>query len=188
MAKAGLLEKGTMAAIIGLDSEIIEKICNNYEGPGTVVTANYNSPKQIVISGSTIAVKSAMKASKEAGAKIASEINVSGAFHSPLMQPAREYLAEVINSIQISTVEYPIIANFNGKKIQSKDDIKSSIIRQLENPVLWYQTIMEIKRSGVERFIEVGPGKVLSGLNKRIDRSIPCLNISSLEDIKLLNV
>jgi [acyl-carrier-protein] S-malonyltransferase len=188
MAQAGLIEKGTMAVIIGLNHQLIEQICENYNGPGTVVTANYNSKNQTVISGSPIAVETVMKDSKKMGAKLTSILNVSGAFHSPLMKPAREKLAEVINSIQISNVNYPIIVNVNLKKVKNSEDIKDSILEQLENPVHWHQTILKMKDFGVENFIEIGPGKVLQGLNKRIDRSIPCLSINSLSNIKSFNV
>lgn len=188
MAQAGKIEKGTMAVIIGIDDEIINLLCNNYKGPGIVVPANYNSPNQIVISGSPSAVEIIMKRAKEAGAKITSKINVSGAFHSPLMTPAREKLAEMINSIQISSINYPIITNVDGKPIHNKNDIKDSLLRQLDNPVLWKQTIMKMKHYNLENFIEIGPGKVLQGLNKRIIRSIPCLGIDSLYKIKKLNV
>ena len=129
-----------------------------------------------------------MKYSKKMGAKLTSVLNVSGAFHSPLMKPAREKLAEVINSIQISKMNYHIIANVNLKKVKDSKDIKNSILEQLENPVLWHQTILKMKDYGVNYYIEIGPGKVLQGLNKRIDRSIPCLSINSLSDIKSLNV
>ena len=188
MAQAGLIEKGAMAVIIGLNHQLIEEICKDYNGPGIVVTANYNSKNQTVISGSPIAVKSVLKDSKKRGAKLTSLLNVSGAFHSPLMKPAREKLAEVINSIQISNVNYPIIANVNVKKIKNTDDIKYSMLEQLENPVFWHQTIQKMKNYGVEHFIEIGPGKVLQGLNKRIDRSIHCLSINSLSDCESLNV
>lgn len=188
MAKAGLIEKGAMAVIIGLEHQLIEKICEDYKGEGIVVTANYNSKNQTVISGSKFAVESVMKSSKKVGAKLASMLNVSGAFHSPLMRPAREKLAEVINSIQISDVNYPIIANVNLKKVKNAQDIKYSMLEQLENPVLWHQSILKMKNYGVDCFIEIGPGKVLQGLNKRIDRSISCFSINSLSDIKLLNV
>ena len=188
MAKAGLIEKGTMAVIIGLERQLIEKICEDYKGAGIVVTANYNSKNQTVISGSQFAVESVMKRSKNVGAKLTSMLNVSGAFHSPLMRPAREKLAEVINSIQISDVNYPIIANVNLKKVKNAQDIKYSMLEQLENPVLWHQSILKMKNYGVDYFIEIGPGKILQGLNKRIDRSISCFSINSLSDIKLLNV
>ena len=188
MAKAGLIEKGAMAVIIGLEHQLIEKICKDYKGAGIVVTANYNSKNQTVISGSQFAVESVMKNSKKIGAKLTSMLNVSGAFHSPLMGPAREKLAEVINSIQISDVKYPIIANVNLKKVKNIQDIKYSMLEQLENPVLWHQSILKMKNYGVDCFIEIGPGKVLQGLNKRIDRSISCVSINSLSDIKLLNV
>ena len=188
MSQAGLIEKGSMAVIVGIEHQLIEKLCKDYRGPGIVVTANYNSKHQTVISGSQFAVESVIKKSKNVGAKLTSMLNVSGAFHSPLMRPAREKLAEVINSIQISNMKYPIIANVNLKKVKDSQDIKISMLEQLENPVLWHQSILKMKDYGVNYFIEIGPGKVLQGLNKRIDRSVSCISINSLSDIKSLNV
>ena len=188
MAKAGKKEKGTMAAIIGMNNEKLKDLCNKYKGSGVVVIANYNSPSQIIISGSPIAVETIMKKAKKAGAKLTSKINVNGAFHSPLMKPARENLAEMINSIQISSIKYPIITNVDGKPIKNNNDIKDSLIRQLENPVLWNQTILTMKNYQLENFIEIGPGKILQGLNKRIIKSIPCLGLNSLSDLEMFNV
>ena len=188
MAEAGQKEKGTMAAIIGINSNIINNLCNNYKGEGTIVVANYNSPTQTIISGSPFAVESIMKKSKESGAKLASKINVSGAFHSPLMKPALERLADKINSTQISSIKYPIISNVDGKPIKNKNDIKDSLIRQLYSPVLWKQTILNMKKFQIKNFIEIGPGKVLQGLNKRIIKSIPCLGVNSFSDLKYFNV
>ena len=182
MAKAGLLEKGTMAAIIGLEHKIIEQICTNYEGPGIVVTANYNSLNQIVISGSTIAVESAMKASKEAGAKIASEINVSGAFHSPLMQSAREELADKLDSIQISDINIPLYSNFSAEPTMNGLNIKQPLISQLENPVLWFDSINNMINNGFSLSTEIGPGKILKGLNKKINKDLHTKNIELYEE------
>ena len=188
MAKAGLKQKGSMAAIVGLDDKIIEKICNDYNGEGVVVVANYNSPGQVVISGSPAAVQNIMDAAKVTGARMAIELNVSGAFHSPLMSPARQALAEMLNSLEISDASYPIYSNIDAKPVIKGIDIKESLIRQLENPVLWTRSIFSMKESGIESFLEIGPGKVLQGLNKRIDSTIPIQGIETLDQLNNYHV
>lgn len=184
MAKSGLTNKGTMAAIVGLDDNKVESICHSYKGDGIVVPANYNSPGQIVISGSVNAVYWAMDIAKNSGAKITKELNVSGAFHSPLMKPAVENLAATLYSIEISDLSYPIFTNFDAKPKTKGSDIRDLLICQLENPVLWSQSILAIKNTGIESFLEVGPGKVLSGLNKRIDRSLYSNNIETVDQLE----
>ena len=134
------------------------------------------------------AVSFIMKKSKEFGAKLAKEINVGGAFHSPLMKRATESLAAKVNSIQISNLKYPVISNFDGKPNKESSKIKYSLVKQIENPVLWYQSIKEMSTFKIDKFIEVGPGNVLQGLNKRIVREIPCIGISNLSDLTSLNV
>ena len=188
MANAGLEKKGTMAALVGLDDETVMNLCQSYEGNGVVVPANFNSPGQVVISGNIDAVEWIIKSSKDAGARMAVELNVSGAFHSPLMSPARENLAEMINSLEISDTVYPVFTNVDAKPVTKDIDIKSSLIRQLENPVLWAKSILEMKSKGIKHFIEVGPGKVLQGLNKRIDRSIKSQSVDSITKLEQINV
>ena len=188
MANAGLEKKGTMAALVGLDDETVMNLCQSYEGNGVVVPANFNSPGQVVISGNIDAVEWVIKSSKDAGARMAVELNVSGAFHSPLMSPARENLAEMINSLEISDTVYPVFTNVDAKPVTKDIDIKSSLIRQLENPVLWAKSILEMKSKGIKHFIEVGPGKVLQGLNKRIDRSIKSQSVDSITKLEQINV
>ena len=188
MANAGVEKKGTMAALVGLDDETVMNLCRSYEGNGVVVPANFNSPGQVVISGSIDAVEWVIKSSKDAGARMAVELNVSGAFHSPLMSPARENLAEMINSLEISDTVYPVFTNVDAKPVTKDIDIKSSLIRQLENPVLWAKSILEMKSKGINKFIEVGPGKVLQGLNKRIDRSIKTQGVDSITKLELIDV
>ena len=183
MAKAGQIQKGTMAAIVGIDDDMIESICSDYEGNGIVVAANYNSPGQVVISGSPDGVKWVVNIAKDYGARMAVELNVSGAFHSPLMAPAREQLAEVLNSLEISDSKYAVYTNVDSKPVVKSQDIRDSLIRQLENPVLWHKSILNMKDFGIKSFIEVGPGKVLQGLNKRIDRSLKCDSIESLQQL-----
>ena len=183
MAKAGQIQKGTMAAIVGIDDDMIESICSDYDGTGIVVAANFNSPGQVVISGSHNGVKWFIDIAKSHGARMAIELNVSGAFHSPLMAPAREQLAEVLNSLEISDTKYAVYTNVDSKPVVKSQDIRDSLIRQLENPVLWHKSILNMKDFGIKSFIEVGPGKVLQGLNKRIDRSLKCDSIESLQQL-----
>ena len=188
MAEAGKKEKGSMAAIVGLDDNSVQKVCSSYDGTGTVVAANYNSPGQVVISGSPDAIQWAMSASKKAGARMAVELNVSGAFHSPLMSSARENLAEMINSLEISDSTFPVYTNVDAKPVTRNKDIKDSLIRQLESPVQWTKTILAMKKNGIKSFFEVGPGRVLQGLNKRIDRSISSKGIDSIKQLEQINV
>ena len=188
MANAGMEKSGTMAALVGLDDETVINLCKSYEGNGVVVPANFNSPGQVVISGNINAVEWVIKSSKNAGARMAVELNVSGAFHSPLMSPARENLADMINSLEISNTIYPVFTNVDAKPVTEAIDIKNSLIRQLENPVLWAKSILEMKNKGINHFIEVGPGKVLQGLNKRIDRSIISQGVDSITKLEKIDV
>ena len=188
MANARIEKSGTMAALVGLDDETVISLCKSYEGNGVVVPANFNSPGQVVISGNINAVEWVIKSSRDAGARMAVELNVSGAFHSPLMSPARENLAEMINSLEIYNTVYPVFTNVDAKPVTKAIDIKSSLIRQLENPVQWAKSIMEMKSKGINHFIEVGPGKVLQGLNKRIDRSIISQGVDSITKLEQINV
>lgn len=185
---AGKLNGGTMAAIVGLEEEKVQLICSSYKGKGLVVIANFNSPKQMVISGTKDAVFETIKKAKENGAKLAVELKVSGAFHSPLMEPARDALIKIVDSIKFKDPQYPFFNNVNGKILSGGQKIKSSLIEQLEKPVLWTKSILEMKKYGVESFLEVGPGKVLQGLNKRIDRSLISKGVDSLVKIETLNV
>ena len=188
MAQAGRIQSGSMAAIIGLDEYRVSDLCQDYAGEGIVVAANFNSPNQVVISGTPEAVTTIMATAKSNGARIATQLNVSGAFHSTLMAPAREALAVELNSIQISDSNCPIYANVNAQPNTLGVKIKDLLIRQLENPVLWSQTITSMSNQGIESFIEVGPGKVLQGLNKRINPQIPVSGIESIAQVETLNV
>ena len=188
MASAGKEKKGKMGAIVGLDDDTVIDLCQSYEGNGVAVPANFNSPGQVVISGTINAVDWVIKSSKDAGARMAIELNVSGAFHSPLMSPARENLAEMINSLEISDTVYPVFTNVDAKPVTKNIDIKSSLIRQLENPVLWAKSVLEMKSKGINHFIEIGPGKVLTGLIKRIDKNVKTNTINSESDIKDLKL
>ncbi len=183
MAKAGLLEEGSMAAIIGLENRTIKSICSSFNKSGIVVIANYNSPGQIVISGNKKAVLWAIEQAKIKGARMAVELKVSGAFHSPLMSPAREELAHVLNSLEISDASYPVYSNVDAKPIMKRSEIKDVLLRQLENPVLWSKSILNMKNDKIFKFYELGPGKVLKGLNRRIDKNLVVNCIGSLEQM-----
>ena len=188
MAKAGVTQEGAMAAIIGIEDKTISELCSDYSGNGVVVAANYNSPGQVVISGSPEAVESVMDSAKASGARMTVQLNVSGAFHSPLMAPAREALADSLDSLEISDSLFPVFTNVDAEPITKGHEIKDSLIRQLENPVLWSKSILSMKDYGIESFTEVGPGKILQGLNKRIDRKIATQGVESLEQLEHFNV
>ncbi len=188
MAKAGSIKKGTMAAIVGMDDKSVEQLCCSYDGSDTLVTANYNAPGQVVISGTPKSIQWAMINSKKMGARMAVELNISGAFHSPMMASATENLAEMINSLEIANTKYPIYTNVDAKPVTRQEDIKDSLIRQMESPVRWTKSILRMKNDGVESFFEIGPGKVLQGLNKRIDKSIKSQGIESVIQMEQINV
>lgn len=181
MQAAGEIQPGTMAAIIGLDDETVVNIMDNVTG--TVVAANFNSPGQVVISGAIEAVNSAMETARENGARMAMPLNVSGAFHSPLMVHAREHLAEMIDSIEIKDSMLPVYSNVSASPVTKAEYIRQAMIHQLESPVLWSQTITNMAKDGVDQFMEVGTGRVLQGLCRRIDRSLATRGVENWEQI-----
>jgi len=164
------LEKGTMAAVLGLEDVVVEEVCNQTEG--VVVAANYNCPGQLVISGAYSAVASACETLKEKGARRALILPVGGAFHSPLMEPAREKLAAAIEQTPFSQASCPIYQNVVAKAVTDAEQIKSNLIAQLTAPVRWTQSVRQMASDGATLFTEVGPGKVLQGLVKKIDRDL----------------
>ena len=168
---------GTMAAILGLDNSIIEEICLNIEG--TVVAANYNCPGQVVISGEVSAVKNACEKLSEAGARRALILPVGGAFHSELMKDAKDELSKAINETSFNSPICPIYQNVNGKPEYLVDNIKTNLISQLTSPVKWTQSVNKMIEDGCQDFIEIGPGKVLQGLIKKINRdtNVSCPNL-----------
>ncbi len=184
MQASGEENAGTMAAIMGVDDKDIQTICDECQDCGVVVPANFNAPGQIVISGSVPAVHAAMEKAKAYGARKVVELNVSGAFHSPLMSSARESLAEMVNSIEIMPSKYPVICNVTATPVTAADEIRQNLVKQLESPVLWSTSIVKMKNLGIEHFIEVGPGRVLQGLARRIDRS---LSVSGVETLTQIN-
>ena len=169
MQKACEMQQSTMAAILGLDDETVENICNTISDEGDIVlAANYNCPGQVVISGSVEGVAKACEKLKEAGAKRALPLSVSGAFHSPFMQPAKEELEAAINAIDLSTPRCPVYQNVDGKPYTSPIEIKANLIAQLTAPVRWTKTIQQMIADGASEFIECGPGNVQQGLIKKI--------------------
>ena len=170
MQKACELQPSTMAAVLGLDDSVVEKICT--DTAGIVVAANYNCPGQLVISGEIEAVNIACEALKEAGARRALLLPVGGAFHSPLMEPAREVLAAAIENTQFTAPTSPIYQNVNAKATTDPSEIKKNLMAQLTAPVKWTQIVQNMIADGADKFIEVGPGNVLQGLVKKVDRSL----------------
>ena len=168
MQKACELQPSTMAAVLGLDDDIVEKICAMTEG--VVVAANYNCPGQLVISGEVDAINRACETLKEEGARRALVLPVGGAFHSPLMEPAREELAAAIENTTFSKPNCPIYQNVTAHAIINEADIKRNLISQLTAPVRWTQSVQQMIADGATLFTEVGPGNVLQGLVKKIDR------------------
>ena len=177
MQKSCESTNGTMAAILGLDNSIIEEICSNIEG--TVVAANYNCPGQVVISGEVSAVKNACEKLSEAGARRALILPVGGAFHSKLMNDAKDELSKAINETSFNSPICPIYQNVNGKPEHLVDNIKTNLISQLTSPVKWTQSVNKMIEDGCQDFIEIGPGKVLQGLIKKINRdaNVSCPNL-----------
>lgn len=170
MQKACEVEPSTMAAILGLEDNIVENTLKTIDE--IVVPANYNSPGQLVISGSIKGIEIACEKLKEAGARRALPLKVGGAFHSPLMEPARVELAEAINNTKFNNPVCPIYQNVNAKAVNSPEDIKRNLIAQLTSPVRWTQIMQNMIADGATKFIEVGPGNVLQGLVKKINREI----------------
>ena len=166
MQKACEKQKSTMAAVIRLDREIIERICAETEG--IVVPANYNSPEQIVISGSEEAIDAACVKLKEAGAKRALKLQVGGAFHSPLMEPAREELAKAIVSTNFNDAKVPIYQNVDALPHTLANEIRENLVKQLTSAVRWSDSVVRMHEDGATEFVEVGPGQVLTGLVAKI--------------------
>ena len=170
MQKACEAEPSTMAAIIGLEDSVVEKVCSEIED--VVVPANYNTPGQLVISGSETGIDKAIEKLNEAGAKRALKLKVGGAFHSPLMEPARIELAEAISATPFEQGICPIYQNVTGQPVNDPEIIKTNLIKQLVSPVRWTQTMQNMLADGATKIIEVGPGKVLQGMFKKIDRHL----------------
>ena len=189
MSRAGQERSGTMAAVIGLDADAVKCICDKAsEGVEVAVPANFNSPGQIVISGNVDAVKNAMKLAEESGAIKAIELNVSGAFHSPLMDTAKMSMKKALDEISLSRARFPVVMNISAEAVSEPNEIKENLIRQLDNPVRWIETVETLRDLGATDFVEVGPGRVLQGLNHRIDRTLSTRGIKRFDQIKELAI
>ncbi|EIJ81533.1 malonyl CoA-acyl carrier protein transacylase [Bacillus methanolicus PB1] len=177
--------EGTMAAVLGLDRESLSEITASVTADGhTVQLANLNCPGQIVISGSRQGVELAGQIAKEKGAKRVIPLEVSGPFHSVLMKPAAEKFQTVLNEMSIKDAKVPVISNVTANPIQSAAEIKEKLIEQLYSPVLWEDSVRKMIELGVDTFIEIGPGKVLSGLVKKVERTVKTLAVSDEDSFK----
>jgi [acyl-carrier-protein] S-malonyltransferase len=176
MQKACEIQKSTMAAVLGLDDQVVEEVCEQTEG--IVVAANYNCPGQLVISGEIESIDKACETLTEKGARRALVLPVGGAFHSPLMEPAREELAAAIEATDLTKPICPIYQNVTAQAVTEPSEIRSNLIAQLTAPVRWTQTIQQMIADGGTEFIELGPGKVLQGLMRKIDRDVSTSGLS----------
>lgn len=188
MAEAGGAQPGTMGAVIGLDDDAVRGLCAEITAAGNlVVPANYNSEGQLVVSGTPEGVAAAMVRAKEAGARMAKELNVSGAFHSPLMEPAAEKLAQGLNEAPIRNAEFPVYMNVSAAPVTDAGEIREGLLKQLTAPVLWTDTIRNMAAAGATEFIEVGPGTVLQKLAGRIARDVTAFGLEKPEQINRFN-
>lgn len=187
MQKAGEINPGAMAAIIGLEADVLKKVCEEAGSAGVVQIANYNSPNQLVISGSVAGVNRAMELAKERGAKRVIPLSVSGAFHSPLMEYAIAGLGEILNEVEIRPARIPVYTNVNAKPVTAPDDIRQKLYAQLTSPVRWVEIVENMIKNGVSKFYEVGPGNVLTGLCKRLNSEVSCVAINNLESLQALS-
>lgn len=183
MQNAGQQNPGTMAAIIGMADEALDSLLQEASACGTVQAANFNSPGQIVISGDVDAVRKAVELAPSKGARMAKELVVSGAFHSPLMKPAEKELAETLDTIAIRDAEIPVCMNVVAKPVTSAAEIRANLISQLTSSVLWSQSVQAMAEAGVTEFVEVGPQKVLQGLIKRISKSAVCAGVDTADQV-----
>jgi len=182
MSEAGQLSPGTMAAVLGLDDAEVERCCR--EVGGNVVVANYNSAGQVVISGDKAGIDKAVELCKQAGAKRALPLAVSGAFHSPLVNDANATLAENIERVIFRDATIPVITNVDGKAHTNGNDIKANLLAQMVSSVRWTETMKTIQNADVDAVVEVGPGSVLTGLARRSIKDVPLYQLSTVEDIK----
>ena len=186
MHRSGTERPGTMAAVLGLDDSAIERVCADVsaEGAGVVVPANFNSPGQVVISGDVAAVERAMEAMKAAGAKRALRLNVSGAFHSPLMEVAKAELREHLTGIDFHAPRFPVVSNVTAQPVDDTEEARRLLVEQLTSPVRWTASMRTLMDLGVRRFVEMGSGSVLSGLLKRIERGSEARAIGSADEAR----
>jgi len=184
MYAAGLARPGTMAAVIGLDDGAVISVCERAQDEaGVCVPANFNAKGQVVISGDLAGVERAMTLAMEGGAKRVVRLSVSGAFHSPLMAPAATEFEDWLTPLSFHDPAFPVIANVTAEPVSTGDAARALLVRQLTTPVQWAASVLHMADSGVDRFLEIGPGSVLRGLNRRIARHIPCTSLGEPEDL-----
>ena len=177
---------GAMVAVLGLDTAVIEKICEETEGCVTI--ANYNCPGQIVITGEEDAAKAAVEKLMAAGAKRCVPLKVSGPFHSPLLTGAGEKLAKELENVEIHDIQIPYIANVTADYVADKSEVKTLLEKQVSSSVKWQQTIERMIADGVDTFVEIGPGKTLSGFMRKINKDMKVYNVEKVEDLDKLDV
>jgi [acyl-carrier-protein] S-malonyltransferase len=178
--------EGAMAAVLGLSDAVIDEICVTHcEDDAYVGAVNYNSPGQVVIAGHAGAVEAAAAFMKEAGAKRVLPLPVSAPFHTPLMQPAALVMAEAFQSVTLQDADMPVISNVDAQPHRKAEEIRRLLIRQVSEPVMWTQCMVTLLQAGCQQFMECGPGKVLTGLVKRIDRSVTCTPLEEPENLNL---
>jgi [acyl-carrier-protein] S-malonyltransferase len=183
MYRSGVERPGAMAAILGLDDAALEEVCGRVRS-GICVPANFNSAGQVVVSGDVAGVEEGMTLAREAGAKRALRLNVSGAFHSPLMEPAAAGLEEALASLTFQNPSFPVVSNVTAFPVREGDEARRLLVQQLTSPVRWSSSIATMLRGGVDRFVELGPGSVLCGLNRRNAKGLQCTSLGEPEQIE----
>jgi [acyl-carrier-protein] S-malonyltransferase len=187
MQRSGAERPGTMAALLGLDDEAVEDVCSQATAErGECVPANYNSPGQLVISGDVVAVERAMELAKAVGARRAVRLNVSGAFHSPLMRVAEQGLRAQLAGIAFGAPRFPVVSNVTARPVTDPGEARELLVRQLTAPVRWSASMRTMVDAGLDRFFEVGPGNVLSGLLRRIERSVEAGTVGTVAEAEAL--
>jgi [acyl-carrier-protein] S-malonyltransferase len=188
MQRSGEERPGTMAALLGLDDDAVEDVCRQASAQGgDCVPANYNSPGQLVISGDVAAVERAMELAKAAGARRAVRLNVSGAFHSPLMRVAEQGLRVQLEAVDLAAPAFAVVSNVTARQVTDAAEARELLIRQLTAPVRWTASMRSMLDGGVTRFIEVGPGNVLSGLLRRVERTAAAAAVGAPADMETLS-
>ena len=182
MFAAGQKRSGTMAAILGLSDEEVEAVCAEVDA-GTCVPANFNASGQVVVSGDIAGVEQGMERATDAGARRVVRLNVSGAFHSPLMEPAVDGLRDKLQSIEFQDPAYPVFSNVTASPVTSGSEARQLMVEQLTSAVRWSASVAAMVEAGADRFLELGPGSVLCGLNRRNAKGVPCRSIGDTEDL-----
>jgi len=185
MFETGEARPGTMAAILGLDDHAVEAVCAAVTG-GVCVPANFNAPGQVVVSGDQTGVEEGMVRAREAGAKKVVPLNVSGAFHSPLMEPAEDGLAAHLEAVRFGDPRLEVYSNVTGRPVLTGQQARDLLVRQLTSPVRWSASVAAMVEAGADRFLELGPGAVLCGMNKRNARGVPCDAVGTPEQVEAL--